>query len=175
MLCKVIGKQTLSFEELYTVLTQVEAALNSRPLSSMSTNPNDLKVFTPGHFIIGSALDALPESYVTHDKWQASMLQQRWKLTQRITQSFWKRWHLEYLINLQQCTEWRKDTANFAVGDLVFKRSNLGFSDKLKHTVTGPFPITRVHTNGNVTIQIKPHVTERINIRRIRPKYPLRK
>ncbi len=119
LLRKVIGKQTLPFEELYTVFTQVEAALNPRPLSPMSSDPNDFEFLTPGHFIIGSSLDALPEPYVANDKWQASTLPQRWKLTQQITQSFWKRWHLEYFYNLRQRTKWRKETANFEVGDLM--------------------------------------------------------
>ncbi len=84
-----IGKQTLPFEELYMVLAaQVDAALNSCPLSKMSTDPIDLKALTRGHFIMGSALDALPEPYVANHKWQASTLQQRWNLRQQITQSF---------------------------------------------------------------------------------------
>ena len=36
-----------------------------------------------------------------------------------------------------------------------------------------PFDITQVHTNGTVTIALNDHVSERINIRRIRPKFPL--
>ena len=50
----------------------------------------------------------------------------------------------------------------------------LGFSDKLKPTVTGPFPIEQVHTNGTVTLRLSPNQLERINIRRIRPRFPLR-
>lgn len=34
---------------------------------------------------------------------------------------------------------------------------------------TGPYRITQVHTNGNVTIELRPGITERINIRRISP------
>ena len=41
--------------------------------------------------------------------------------------------------------------------------------DKLEPRATGPFTIERVHTNGTVTIRRSPFVTERINIRRIRP------
>ena len=41
--------------------------------------------------------------------------------------------------------------------------------DKLEPRATGPFTIERVHTNGTVTIRRNPHVTERINIRRLRP------
>ena len=59
---------------------------------------------------------------------------------------------------------------DYAVGDMVWKKEYLGLSDKLKHTVTGPYQITRVHTNGTVVLRLSPRVTERINIRRIMPK-----
>jgi transposase InsO family protein len=62
---------------------------------------------------------------------------------------------------------------DYLVGDLVYKKHYIGLSDKLKPTVSGPFEITRVHTNGTVTIALNAHVEERINIRRIRPKFPL--
>ena len=40
---------------------------------------------------------------------------------------------------------------------------------KLDQRAIGPFAITQVHVNGTVTIQRAPGVTERVNIRRIRP------
>jgi hypothetical protein len=64
---------------------------------------------------------------------------------------------------------------DYAVGDLVWKQNYIGLLDKLKPTVSGPYPIERVHTNGTVTIRLSPHVQERINIRRICPKFPLQK
>ena len=41
--------------------------------------------------------------------------------------------------------------------------------NKLDDRSYGPFPITRIHTNGTVDVQMKPNVTQTINIRRIRP------
>ena len=41
--------------------------------------------------------------------------------------------------------------------------------DKLEPCAHGPYTINRVHANGTVTLQTKPNVTERINIRRIKP------
>ena len=41
--------------------------------------------------------------------------------------------------------------------------------DKGQDRFTGPCRITRVHCNGTVTIQTAPNVTDRVNIRRIKP------
>ncbi|CAB9514024.1 Retrotransposon protein [Seminavis robusta] len=62
---------------------------------------------------------------------------------------------------------------DYAVDDLVYKRAYLGLSDKLKPMASGPYRVSRVHTNGNVTIQLSPHQFERLNIRRVFPKHPV--
>ena len=122
LLRKIVGVQTLTFEELYTVLTQVEAALNSRPISPMSSDPNDLNVLSPGHFLIGSPLDAWPDA--TDSKNLTLNPQQRWKLMQQLSRSFWTRWQAEYLNNLQHRSKWTKDVPNFQVGDLVLVKED---------------------------------------------------
>ncbi|GFX58375.1 integrase catalytic domain-containing protein [Trichonephila clavipes] len=39
-----------SYEELLTLITQIEAILNSRPLTPLSSDVDDLEVLTPAHF-----------------------------------------------------------------------------------------------------------------------------
>jgi len=58
---RVVGTATLTFVEFPTLLCQVEAILNSRPICSLSNNPEHLQVLTPGHFLIGTSLLALPD------------------------------------------------------------------------------------------------------------------
>ncbi|XP_015123772.1 uncharacterized protein LOC107045880 [Diachasma alloeum] len=58
---RVLGTTTLTFEELNSVVIQIEACLNSRPICPMSDNPDDLQVLTPGHFLIGEPLQLIPE------------------------------------------------------------------------------------------------------------------
>ncbi|CAK1585754.1 unnamed protein product [Parnassius mnemosyne] len=111
-----IGEAILTFEELATVFCKIEAVLNSRPLCPLSSDPNDLEVLTPGHFLIGQPLNALPE-YPFRET-SASRLS-RFALLQQMTQSFWHRWSLEYLHLLQQRVKWSDKTEPPRVGDLV--------------------------------------------------------
>ncbi|GBN43220.1 hypothetical protein AVEN_238349-1, partial [Araneus ventricosus] len=57
---RAIGAQILIYEEFSTLLVQIEACLNSRPLVPVSSDPDDLSVITPANFLIGSTLDAIP-------------------------------------------------------------------------------------------------------------------
>src|SRR5687768_5630181 len=46
-----LGNALLTYEELSTVLSKIEACLNSRPLCAMSEDPNDFEALTAGHFL----------------------------------------------------------------------------------------------------------------------------
>jgi hypothetical protein len=41
--------------------------------------------------------------------------------------------------------------------------------DKLEPRAVGPYPVTQVHTNGTLSIELSPGVIERVNIRRLKP------
>lgn len=58
---RVIVETTLTFEEYSTILNQVEACLNSRPLNALNDDPRNLNALTPGHFIIGEPLVSIPD------------------------------------------------------------------------------------------------------------------
>jgi len=48
----VANNASLTFEEFYTLITEIEAILNSRSLIPISTDPNDLIPLTSAHFLI---------------------------------------------------------------------------------------------------------------------------
>ncbi|KAK9729045.1 Phosphotyrosine interaction domain (PTB/PID) [Popillia japonica] len=60
-LMKVVGNAHLTYEQLATILCQIEGILNSRPLTQLSCDPNDFSAITPAHFLIGDRLMALPD------------------------------------------------------------------------------------------------------------------
>ncbi|XP_058810951.1 uncharacterized protein LOC131675822 [Topomyia yanbarensis] len=64
-LLKVLGDSAVSYEDMATLLTQVECCLNSRPLTQISDDPNDLQPLTPGHFLVGTAMQAVPSTDYT--------------------------------------------------------------------------------------------------------------
>ncbi|XP_076225075.1 uncharacterized protein LOC116434182 [Nomia melanderi] len=108
-LTRVIGDQRLTFEELYTLLTQVESCLNSRPLSPLSSDPTDLLPLTPGHFLIGTALTALP----TRDLRDVRTTRlNRYELIQKMFQHFWQRWQKECIHHMQQRHKWQQNSQN---------------------------------------------------------------
>nr|XP_018908471.1 PREDICTED: uncharacterized protein LOC109038016 [Bemisia tabaci] len=114
---RILGDQKLTFEEFTTLLTRIEAILNSRPLCPISSDVEDLNVLTPAHFLIGGPLLSLPEYDSSSTP---SNRLSRWQLLQRISQQYWKQWSLEYLNTLQQRAKWRTQAAEtLAVGDLV--------------------------------------------------------
>jgi len=120
---RVLGTQILSQEEFTTVLVEIEAVLNSRPLVAASDDPDDYTAITPGHFLIGSELKRLPEPDFTELK---IPIRERLRLISQISQSFWKSWSKDYLTQLQERNKWRKPFENLKVNDLVLiKEDNL--------------------------------------------------
>lgn len=113
---RVIGDQVLTIEEFTTLVCRVEAMLNSRPLTPMSSDPSDLDVLTPGHFLTGGPLVSLPEIDQTNTPMNRL---RRWRLLQSFAQHIWKRWHREYLHTLQNRPKWTNSQKNFEIGDLV--------------------------------------------------------
>lgn len=105
----------LTYEELTTVLIDIEAVLNSRPISPLSSDPSDYEALTPGHFLTGSALKSLPERVagdtINHFK--------NWDQITTIKQKFWTRWSREYISELQTRIKWSSEQPNIAKDALV--------------------------------------------------------
>jgi len=96
LLVRTVSTADLTYEELETVIIGIEAILNSRPLTPISSSPRDLSALTPGHFLIGGPITASPD---IQNKEVRSGLVSRWKQVDKVRQDCWKRWSHEYYRN----------------------------------------------------------------------------
>ncbi|KXJ67786.1 hypothetical protein RP20_CCG012411 [Aedes albopictus] len=113
---RIVGNSKLTFEELATVLTEIEAVLNSRPLFAISNDPADPKVITPAHYLIGRPLVAPAEPSLEDIK--ASRLD-RWQHLQVMRDHFWRAWSRDYLNTLLPRKKNLKTVPNIEVGTIV--------------------------------------------------------
>lgn len=145
---KVIGDKNLTYEELSTVLAQIEACLNSRPITILNEINGDPLPLTPGHFLVGEPLINIPdENYVIAN---ISYLE-RWKMVQKMVSDFWTRWSKEYLTSLSHRYKWTTKFDEPNIGDVVILRDEHLPPSKwvLGKIVTkhpGPDNVTRVVT-----------------------------
>ncbi|XP_070064022.1 uncharacterized protein [Drosophila virilis] len=88
-----------TFEELSTLLSKVEACMNSRPISPMSKDPTDLLALTPGHFLVRGPLLSATEPEI---KENAASIINRWQRLKALQQQFCLHWKHEYLLELHK-------------------------------------------------------------------------
>ena len=118
---RVVSDQLFASEEFNTFVIEVEGILNSRPFTPISTDPNDLLVLTPGHFLIGDALTSLPEAIFS--KVPCNRLS-TWQHIQKIRQHFWKRWSKQYLNELNIRHKWTTGQHSIKEGTIVILKNN---------------------------------------------------
>jgi hypothetical protein len=118
---RTLGAHIATYEELCTLLYEIEACLNSRPLCALSNDPQNPMYLSPAHFLIGESLTQLP----SHDFKDVKCNRlTRWELLQKQLQLFWHHWSTEYLHNLQQRQKWHRFTPNLSVGDVVLLKDD---------------------------------------------------
>lgn len=112
----VMRGQILTDEVLYTVMTEIEHSVNSRPLTHVSVDPNDFEALTPNHFLIGTSSGEIKLG--NYDGRFLSSKRQ-WQIAQSLADAFWERWLREYLPTLLPRKKWFREVENIKIGDLV--------------------------------------------------------
>ncbi|XP_028408116.1 uncharacterized protein LOC114530710 [Dendronephthya gigantea] len=107
----------LDEESFRTLLCEVEAVINSRPLTMISSDPTDLHPLTPNHILTTKSSIILPPpgNFQRNDIY----LHRRWRRVQYLVNLFWTRWKREYLLTLQARSKWQQPKRNLTPGDIV--------------------------------------------------------
>ncbi|XP_076230255.1 uncharacterized protein LOC143175832 [Nomia melanderi] len=118
---RVMGDNLYTFEHFNTIVIEIEAILNSRPLTPLSSDPNDPSALTPAHFLIGNSLTGMPETNF-HDV--PSNRLSSWQHAQKVKQDFWTRWHKEYIHHLNVRQKWTRGSHEIKTGSLVVLKND---------------------------------------------------
>ena len=100
---KVVGIAKVSFEELLTLLTEIEAIMNSRPLTFVYDGVHEGDVLTPSLLLCGKTLTQLPPLWeVRVDGKDPQSCNLRLKYLDKLKTHFWTRFTREYLCELSE-------------------------------------------------------------------------
>ncbi len=94
----------------------MEAIINSRPITKVSNDPNDLEPLTPNHLLLLKVKPSMSPGFF--DKADLYS-RRRWRQVQYMADLFWKRWVKEYLPDLQERQKWQSLMKNLKPGDIV--------------------------------------------------------
>ncbi|XP_065354790.1 uncharacterized protein LOC135949223 [Calliphora vicina] len=118
---RTLGMSSVTYEELNTLLCQIECCLNSRPLCLKYEGDPD--PITPGHFLILRPMTTVPDENLMNVNMNRLT---RWEYMQRLLQQFWLKWSTEYLSQLQKRPKWVQKLQNLQQNDMVLiKDENL--------------------------------------------------
>ena len=122
---KVLGGAKLTLDELQTVIVEIEAVLNNRPLTYVD-NDDIREPITPNHLSFGHRLTMLDDVTLTEDhdmseKLTGRIVRQRLRHKLKVLDDFTKRWYKEYLLELRdhRNTIKRDSKQIVSVGDVV--------------------------------------------------------
>ena len=105
---KVLGRSRISLPVLQTLVVEVEAILNDRPLTHVSLDLKDAEPLTPAHLLHGRRITSLPHEVPEEQDLDDSIygsitdVAQRVQLQAFLLNQFQARWKYEYLTSLRE-------------------------------------------------------------------------
>lgn len=115
-------KAHLTHEVLTTLMAEVAAIMNARPLIPVSSDPESPLILTPAMLLTlktGSAPLPPSESFE-----EADLIREEWKRVQGLAAMFWTRWKHEYLKTFQLRYKWQGKRPSLQVEDIVLLKDN---------------------------------------------------
>ncbi|KRY26942.1 hypothetical protein T01_15472 [Trichinella spiralis] len=121
---KVLGQALLDDCELQTILCEVEACLNARPLTFVNDGPGDPQPLSPFQLLTGRQYVDLPAVESQDPEWRPRdhvnpQWENRWRYRQRLMARWWRRWRSTYIASLLPRNKWRNNGVGPKINDLV--------------------------------------------------------
>ena len=97
---KTLGSKCVSKIELDTVLIEIEACVNSRPLTFVGNELNESEVLSPSHFLIGRCFHSKLDVNLDQSQVNSEDLKDRMVFRNKVLDKFWNLWSKSYIVNL---------------------------------------------------------------------------
>ena len=112
-----LGSHQLTHELLVTLMAEVTAIVNARPISAIPTDADEPQPLSPSMLLTMKTrpLGPPPGNFVPPDVYA----RRRWRRVQYLADQFWIRWRREYLQSMQTWTKWEEPKRNLRTGDVV--------------------------------------------------------
>ena len=153
----------LIHEVLSTLMAEVMAIINARPLVPISTDPDSPAVLTPA-MLLTQKVNAVCAPSGNFSSGQ--LFGKQWKHVQNLADTFWKRWKGEYLSTFQSRAKWTETRPNVEEGDVVLlKDSQVSRNEWPMGLIVKTFPSSdkkvrkvevRIVQDGTVKVFLRP-------------------
>jgi len=116
---KSLGQRALTKTELDTVLSEIEACVNSRPLTFVGDSPDCPSPLTPNHFLTGHSVGFQARVAEDPSEVTAQALCERARMREARISKFWSVWSQEYLRNLPLAVRKFRSRGKLGEGSVV--------------------------------------------------------
>ena len=124
---KVVGRAVLNFDELNTLLIEIESVINGRPLTFVYDDSEGISyALTPAHLLYGHRLATSPSGNHFEVTSTSNSLTRRAKNQKRLLNQFVDRWRKDYLLNLREfrVVKLKGQASCVKVGDIVILKDD---------------------------------------------------
>ena len=133
---------SLNDESFRTLLVEVEAIMNSRPITTDGINDPDSLPLSPINLLTMKSMVIRPPPGVFQK--EDLYCRRRWRRVQHLSNEFWSKWRREYLQILQIRSKWTSHQRNMKVGDVVIVKD-----DNASRNVWKLGVVTEVHPSND--------------------------
>jgi hypothetical protein len=111
----------LTHEVLCTLMYEISAIINGRPLVPVSSDVDQPLILSPS-MLLNYKQNTGEKSF--ENLTLSEIYKSQWKFVQKMAETFWTRWRKEYLQTLQSRTKWFTKRRNIKVNDIVLMKEN---------------------------------------------------